>query len=282
MKLFLNFSIILLILFSSTLLYSKKDPKTTIAVIDLETRGATTKTEAITLTDRLRSILVRTKVYNVVDRGKMQAILNEVGFQQTGCTSAECAIEVGRILNVQQMVAGSIGKIGTLYTIDIILIDIASSQILKSYTDDHRGEIEGLIEIMANIANQLAGINASNSSNQFEVGVLNLNSSPVSAEVYFNNKKIGNTPLKKGGIPVGEHEITFKALGYNPIHKNISVKKGKVTKYKVTLSKGSSKKWWLIGGSALVLAGGAAFLLNKKDDEPASENSVFPEPPGRP
>lgn len=80
--------------------------KKTIAVMDLDTRGAVTQVEAGTLTDRLRSMLVLTRVFNVVERGKMQAILKEIGFQQTGYTSTECAVEVARIFNVKEIVAG--------------------------------------------------------------------------------------------------------------------------------------------------------------------------------
>ena len=42
----------------------------------------------------------------------MEDILKEQGFQQTGCTSDECVVEVGKIIGVQQMVGGSISKVG--------------------------------------------------------------------------------------------------------------------------------------------------------------------------
>jgi hypothetical protein len=130
--------------------------KKNIAVIDLSTRGGLSQSEVGVLTDRLRSMLVSTNVFNVVERGKMEAILQEVGFQQSGCTSTECAVEVGKILNVQQMVTGSIGKLGATYTLDISVIDVATSKIVKSLTRNYKGEIDGLLELMGEIANQLA------------------------------------------------------------------------------------------------------------------------------
>ena len=149
----------LFILFNMTLKsYGQTSVKKNVAVLDLISRGAMSKTEAGTLTDRLRSMLVRTDKFNVLERGKMEEILKEVGFQQTGCTTTECAVEAGKILNVEQMISGSLGKIGTLYTIDIVLIDVVTSQILRSITRDYRGEIEGLISFMETIANQIAEI----------------------------------------------------------------------------------------------------------------------------
>ncbi|MDZ7262563.1 MAG: PEGA domain-containing protein, partial [candidate division KSB1 bacterium] len=245
--------------------------KKTIAVIDLESRGATTQTEAITLTDRLRSLLVRTDAFTVVDRGRMEAILKEVGFQQTGCTSTECAVEVGRILNVERMVAGSIGKIGKLYTIDIVLIDVESSQILKSFTRDHKGEIEGLVDIMQDIAHQIAGIDKPETPKAPEVGSLHLISEPVSAEVLLDNESIGKTPLKMQDVLPGEHTIKFIAKGYEPKEGKIVVQPGKENKYKATLKKKGGKTWLWLGSGAILAAGGAVAATTLKDKNKKEE-----------
>jgi len=45
--------------------------------------------EATSLTDRLRSELVRTGRITVVERGQMEQILAEQDFQLTGCASDE-------------------------------------------------------------------------------------------------------------------------------------------------------------------------------------------------
>ena len=56
--------------------------------MDLEGRGVSAM-EAQTLTDRLRSEMVNVGVFQVVERGQMERLLEEQGVQQTGCTSAE-------------------------------------------------------------------------------------------------------------------------------------------------------------------------------------------------
>jgi TolB-like protein len=255
--------------------------KITIAVIDLESRGATAASEAVTLTDRLRSLLVRTNVFNVVDRGKMQSILQEVGFQQSGCTSTECAVEVGKLLNVEQMIAGSIGRIGSLYTVDIVLIEVETSRILKSFTRDHKGEIEGLIDAMSEIAEQLVEPTSDGSSTT-KVGTLNATSDPVSAEVFLDNKKLGITPLKMDKINEGEHTVTFLAKGYKSKEGKIQIKSGKINNVNATLvKKGGSLKWVMLGGGTAAAAGGAAFFLLGKKDK-TTETATFPAPPGRP
>ena len=59
--------------------------KYTVAVLDFEGRGIS-KLEAATLTDRLSSELANTNAVILVERGQMSEILNEQGFQQSGCT----------------------------------------------------------------------------------------------------------------------------------------------------------------------------------------------------
>ncbi len=127
------------------------------AVIDLEGRGIST-IEAATLTDRMRSELVKTGAVTVVERGQMQQILGEQDFQLTGCTSDECAVEIGQMLGVTKMVAGSIGKIGSTYTVDLRNIDVATGAILTTMTRNYRGEIDGLLTQIERISWELVGL----------------------------------------------------------------------------------------------------------------------------
>ena len=54
----------------------------------------------------------------------MGEVLKEQGFQQSCCTSNECVVEVGQLLGVQQMISGSIGKVGDIFTVSVRIIDI--------------------------------------------------------------------------------------------------------------------------------------------------------------
>ena len=134
-----------LILFS--LLIAQPESKLRIAIIDFSTTGGLSKQETVTLSNRLNSMLVKTDAFIVLERGKMDEILKEQGFQQLGCTTTECAVEVGKLLNVQKIINGFIGKIGNTYTIDIALIDVQTAQIEKSFVQDYKGEIDGLLDI---------------------------------------------------------------------------------------------------------------------------------------
>ena len=134
----------------------------TIAVLDFDGDGIS-QSETRTLTNRLRDEMFKTGVYIVLERGKMDEVLKEQGFQQTGCVTSECAVEVGNMLGVQQMIGGSIGKVGNIYTISARTIDVVTGKVLKSAKYDNIDNIETLLtQGMQEIALKLVG-------NEFEL-----------------------------------------------------------------------------------------------------------------
>lgn len=88
------------------------------------------------MTNRLQTEVIRTKKYRVLERAEIDEILREQGFSQTGCTSSECAIEVGQLLNVQNVLLGSITKIGSLYSVAIRVVNVQTGVISKQTTFD--------------------------------------------------------------------------------------------------------------------------------------------------
>ncbi|MCB9059542.1 MAG: hypothetical protein H6627_13300 [Calditrichae bacterium] len=127
-----------------------------IAVLDLDPTGVDEE-QARFLTDRLRAELFKTGTFNVVERDKMNSILQEQGFQQSGCTSVECAVEIGQLLNVREMVAGTLGKIENLYSINLRLIDVEKGTILKTATRDFSGSLSDVLtRVIPDVAKKLA------------------------------------------------------------------------------------------------------------------------------
>ena len=125
--------------------------KKTTAVLDFEARGINER-EAKTLTDRFSSALAKTNKVILVQRTMMKEILEEQGFQQSGCTSDECAVEVGALLGCQYMISGAIGQIGNSYTIDVKNVSVESGATANSQSATYAGPKDGLIveiEILA-------------------------------------------------------------------------------------------------------------------------------------
>jgi hypothetical protein len=229
-----------------------------IAVIDLSNTGGISQEESGTLTNRLRSMLVLTNAFIVLERGKMQGILDEQGFQQSGCTSTECVVEMGKLLNVQKIISGSIGKLGKIYTTDISLIDIKTARIEKSFIFDHEGEIGGLLKIMETIANDMASKVTGSKKEEEKFGMIQIKSEPQKANIYLDEQLVGSSPLVLKEVPVGTHSLQLKANGYEDYQRKIMISGSEPFRVNVRLRK-------LYKFSVKSSPAGARILINNQE-----------------
>ena len=126
-----------------------------VAVLEFEGKNVS-GAEASALTDRLRNELFQMGHFKIVERGQMDEILNEQAFQQTGCVSSECAVEVGKILSVDYIIMGSVSKVGTIFSVSARLVNVLSGEIAKTAVYDHNGDLGGLLTVGMNlVAKQL-------------------------------------------------------------------------------------------------------------------------------
>ncbi len=120
-----------------------QESKNNIAVIDIG--GSLSLSENVTLTNKLIAELATTGKFTVFERSEMRKILEEQKFQQSDCISSECAVEAGQLLGVDKMVIGNIGKIGTVFSISLRLIDVRTGKIEKTASHDSEGSIEDVL-----------------------------------------------------------------------------------------------------------------------------------------
>ena len=94
----------------------------TIAVFDFENNGLEIN-EVRQLLTRLESELVKLGDFKVDERNEIENILEEQKLQISGITE-ETIIDVGNILSANQIIFGSAGNIGGLYTLSVKLVDV--------------------------------------------------------------------------------------------------------------------------------------------------------------
>ncbi|MFH1852084.1 MAG: hypothetical protein ABIA75_07030 [Candidatus Neomarinimicrobiota bacterium] len=116
-----------------------------VAVIDFEPINLNAG-EALALSERFRNEIQALDTVNVyIDRGSMESVLEEQGFQQTGCTSNECAVELGQMLGAEEIIVGTVGLIGSTYSINVRSIAVMNGKILRTASRDYRGEIDQVL-----------------------------------------------------------------------------------------------------------------------------------------
>ena len=241
------FSLLLLMIYLSV--YSQGTEKISIAVSDFEAKGISND-EAAIISNRIRSELTKTGVFTVVERGQMEAVLKEQGFQQSGCTTDECIVEVGQLLNVKQMVAGSIGRIGSILTISARIIDVATGKYTKTVDSDCKCKIEELLtKTTKDVAQKLAkGIEVKERKEKRKeepvkkeptqkYGTLIIKTKPAGATVFINGDNVGTTPYSDDKIAPGEYMLELKAEGFENMQEGIVIDEGQKLRKNYTLEK---------------------------------------------
>lgn len=150
----LDYLIVITLLISGICVAAEE--KTSIAVIDLEPQGIS-QVEAAAITDRISHELFQTGKFTVLERSKIEAMFEEMGLSQSGCTDAECIMELGKMLSAQQIVVGSVSKVGQTYSISLRMVSVETGKLMTTATEDIRGDIDKVLtEAAKKVANQLA------------------------------------------------------------------------------------------------------------------------------
>jgi TolB-like protein len=221
-------------------LNASADDKTNIAVSDLAGQGIDAASAAM-ISDRLRGELFNTGTVAVIERSQMKEILKEQGFQQTGCTSDQCAVEVGQLLGVKYMVVGAIGLVGHTYSISGRLIDVSTGKMVANSNIDCKCEIDDVlsrstVEMARKLVQSFASAQNIPPSKPVEIvkpappavetGTLKVTSNPAGASLFINDSAKGITPVKLDSLKSGPYQLTIALQGYTPLTDNVRVYAG--------------------------------------------------------
>ena len=124
--------------------YAQQKTIPQIAVSDLLAEGVK-QSEANVVTEQLRAELQKTGSFRIIERSQMQEILKEQGFQQTGCTTDACAVQVGQMLGVNDIVVGTLGIAGSYTVLAVRIIDVQTGEVMANETVKTSG-IDKMIE----------------------------------------------------------------------------------------------------------------------------------------
>ncbi len=199
-----------------------------IAVNDLKGKSLT-ENELSIISERLRSELFKTGKFRVMERGEMETILEEQQFQLSGaCDDASCMVEVGQLLGVSKVVAGSIGKIENFFTISIRIIDVESGEIDASADYDYTGSISGMISSgMEAVSEKLIrGMYGSADVSEVKASPVEIRSTPVGASISIDTLT-GSTPFTTTLLP-GEYDFALSLDGYKTLNNSITISDGQL------------------------------------------------------
>jgi hypothetical protein len=198
--------------------------KVNLAVNALLAKGID-KESADLLSERLRVEMVKTGSFNVMERAHMEEIFQEQSFQQSDvCNEQSCIVEMGQILGVERILAGTVGKIGKMYTFSLKMINVRTGQIMYTVDEDCDCPIEQTLTVSTkNIAQKLSSM-----VRRERFGGVKIASTPAGALVFINNTKVGATPWNSTLLLPGTYAMELNMPSYEPIKETFSVKEGEI------------------------------------------------------
>jgi len=202
------------------------------------------------------------------------AVEKTVTAADQNCTGEEkCLTSIGKRLQVDYVVTGTVGSLGDNYVLNIKAVEVSTGKSQKIQSPPLKGTPDELIEGVRVAAYSLLA------PDQLH-GSLQIQSDLVGAEVTLDGKAVGKTPLANQGVigklALGKHKLHVEAKDYAPFDDEVEVHFQKVSPVVVrlvgtgeTIGTGKTitkvhdpiyERTWFIVGAAVVVVGLAAVI----------------------
>ena len=137
---------------------SASQAKPTVAVLDFSANNASAS-DAAMVSELIRTAVVRTGKYSVIEKNNMNMVLAEQAFQRTGCTDETCAVKLGKVLNARKVIVGSYGMLEGNRLINARLVDVETGKI-DSSESLRVDKVENVDRAVGDLVAKLTGANA--------------------------------------------------------------------------------------------------------------------------
>ncbi|HMB01174.1 MAG TPA: CsgG/HfaB family protein [Spirochaetota bacterium] len=109
--------------------------KKNVSVLGFSAQGVS-ELEAKSITELFSVYLVKSGKFKVLERDKIKTILREQSFQYSGCTESSCAVKIGKLLNMDFIIIGSVIKLGENLFVSVRQVAVETGEIIKSHKTD--------------------------------------------------------------------------------------------------------------------------------------------------
>lgn len=138
----------LLFLLATSSLISAQTASRSVAVLPFS-NNAVDSIISREISDAITSELSHSTKVRILDRFQAQASLESKGFGTGGsCQASDCAIEAGRLLSVQDVLIGSVGKLGDSYSISARIVDAHTGLVIASALEATTSTLDTVVAIL--------------------------------------------------------------------------------------------------------------------------------------
>jgi len=213
------------------------EAKPTLAILDMEASEGVTDKEARLITELLRDNITNSGFYTVMAQDQMRKVIETQGFNQSGfCSTTECEIKLGQLLQVQSIMAGTVGKLGNTFILAVRMIDVEKGNVILSRTERTKSA-DDLADAVDKLSKHFTGGMVTTTTGNIEI-----KSNPDNAEMFINNQLQGKTPNTIKDLDPGLYNLTVKKSGYKDVTKNFTIQAGKIITENIIMDKIEFKK----------------------------------------
>ena len=134
--------------------------KPTLAIMNFDSSGITEDVYNI-LYNKLWNDIDSIGVFIMVEQHQVYDVLEKYNYDRPECATRACAIEMGRLVGVKNVITGSFVSSGDSSSVQAELIMVRDDSTKFSSTGQHIGETDGLIPHIQIAALQLSGVKPS-------------------------------------------------------------------------------------------------------------------------
>lgn len=123
--------------------FAQTPAKSNVAVMPFSGDNSVSADQLEFITSKFTGEVIRTNAFTVLDRGKMEFILKEQGFQQSGaCNSSDCQMQIGQLLGVDHLISGKLVRFGGTYALHLEFINVGTGEIARTVDVEEKGDLE--------------------------------------------------------------------------------------------------------------------------------------------
>lgn len=194
-------------------------PARRIAVLVLSGGGVAPETAA-DLTEVLIAAVAAQPGREVIGKEEFQARLGQDEARSRQCIESPiCLANVGTELNVDEIIAGTIGARENGFTVSLIRQEIASGEVRGRFTRAVQGEAAALPPVLQDAAVDIY-------REPERPAELRIDSNVEGAEVFVDDSRAGTTPLRLTTVRPGTHRVRVDSVGWRAQTRQVRLRSG--------------------------------------------------------
>ncbi len=208
----------------------------------------------------------------IIGSEEFQTMLAREGNEALSCLeSTTCLGRVAVQLNIQQVIAGSIGLRPNGFAFHLTRTDVTSGRVAGRLFREVEGGVSELIAAIRESAVRLL-------EDPEEPGSVRVECDVAGATVYLDDELLGNAPVNRAGVAPGTHTLRVEADDHLPWRRDVEVSPGVRSLVQVALEaepqgtpvhRGIAAATWLLVGLGVAGLGAAgAFGLVSQQELP--------------